>query len=78
MPPSDIYYKTFKYKYLRLILYSQHILIGEVKWKTITKEDIERFKESVKDFYCRKVLICKKGIKDNQIETIDAEGLLRL
>jgi len=54
------------------------IIVGEVKWKTITKEDIERFKESVKDFYCRKVLICKKGIKDNQIETIDAEGLLRL
>ncbi len=54
------------------------IIVGEVKWKTITKEDVTKFKETVNDFHCRKVLICKKGIKDDEIEVIDDEGILKL
>ena len=51
------------------------ILVGEVKWKMLSKLDIEKFKKSSSNFSCSKVLVCKKGAKTDELEIISAKEL---
>lgn len=52
------------------------IAVGEVKWKNISKEDIENFKKSSADFFCRKILIGKEGIKSEGIEVLGSRDII--
>jgi hypothetical protein len=51
------------------------IIVGEVKWKKITKNDINKFLKSSEFFNCKKFLVCKKGTKNDQIEVLDAKNI---
>lgn len=53
------------------------IAVGEVKWKKIVQSDVENFKTSSADFFCRKILIGKHGIKSEQVEVLDSEGIIK-
>lgn len=53
------------------------IVVGEVKWKNISKEDIENFKRSSADFFRRKILICKEGIKSNEVEVLNSKEVIK-
>ena len=54
-------------------------IIGEVKWKKISKEDIEKFKNNSANLFGKKVLICKESKEENQeVEIINSEDVIKL
>lgn len=55
------------------------LAVGEVKWKErVSKKEIGNFKERVKYFKCRKYLISKRPINDNEIISITPDNILEL
>ena len=54
-------------------------IIGEVKWKKINQEDINKFIKNSENLNGRKILICKTGqVKQIGIELIDSTSLVDL
>lgn len=53
------------------------LIVGEVKWKKISLADVENFKESSADFFCRKILMGKQGIKSEEIEVLDSQSIIK-
>lgn len=54
------------------------ILIGEVKWGKCGKKDLESFRMKVKGFNCRKVLITKMNLQDNEIEILKPKDIMKM
>ncbi len=52
------------------------VVIGEVKWTKLSSKDVSRFKETAKDFYCKKIIVCREGFNDPEIEIIDSNKLI--
>ncbi|MBI5872348.1 AAA family ATPase [archaeon] len=54
-------------------------IIGEVKWKEVKKEDIEKFRSNSEFLHGRKILICKEGyIEDKEIEVMNAKKIVEI
>ncbi len=54
------------------------ILAGEVKWsEKVKKSDIRKFLRKVEDLECRKVMISKKKIETDEVESMTPDDLLK-
>ncbi|MBI2135566.1 AAA family ATPase [Candidatus Woesearchaeota archaeon] len=53
-------------------------VIGEVKWKKITKEDISKFRRNSEDLHGKKILVCKQGKSEQEIEVITPKELIAM
>lgn len=53
-------------------------VIGEVKWKKITKEDIVKFRRNSDSLYGKKILVCKSGESQQEIEVKSPKELIAL
>ncbi len=54
------------------------ILLGEVKWGRCGKADMENFKKKVERFNCRKVLITRSQVRDDEIEVLSPDDILNM
>jgi len=54
------------------------IMVGEVKWGKCGKGDIENFRKKVEGFHCRKVLVTRSNVKDDEIEVLSPEDILKM
>ena len=54
-------------------------VVGEVKWKKLSRRDLEIFSEKTKEMYGKKVLICKEAeIRDEAVDIVDSRKLISL
>jgi len=56
---------------------NKHALVGEVKWGKLTKKDVGRFLEKVKNFDCKKVIITKKKLDTDEVEILTPVELIK-
>jgi hypothetical protein len=52
-------------------------LVGEVKWGKADNGDMEKFKEKVEDFSCRKVFVTREKLEDDEIEVLGPEDIIK-
>jgi AAA+ ATPase superfamily predicted ATPase len=54
------------------------VLVGEVKWGKISKNDINNFLTKVENFHCRKILVTRKKVRSGELEILTPMDLIEL